>query len=531
VIDIRQQRPVGEVEVVFRDDLGDASATAASDGSYAIRIAPGVYRAFVRGEGVLSIGRPDRTRLPAMPPAEIAGVPDEALMATVVARGDADGFDLSVVHGGTVSGHLIDQAGEPVAGAVVRARGNGVRPALASDIAESASDGSFELVLPAGAFELEVHHDRLAGVAAGAQIAIQPGDHLTPTLTMTAGCILTGRVVGPDGKPAGDGALERNGGAGPLDFAPAGRIEPDGGFRWVTTETTEITLRAWPWKSAPSPARQFACRDGARFDDVVFQVADRRPDLEGTLIDATGAPVGFAFVDLAPLDRGGIAQQERSDAAGRWQVFELPSGRYRVTAQADGRGVASAVVVSPRDGIRLELGGTGRLDGTTSRLARGSFELALGSCIESIGQIPVPQARRLVSVTGGRFAVDDLPACQLSFTAIWHGKPQAQTAAIPAGGTAHLDLDLGPPLPKVVHGIVRDPDGKPIADAFVIAKRSETADATARTDATGSYTLTTASGATLRASAHSRIGYAQVGGANIEREQVDLVVGDDPPER
>jgi hypothetical protein len=532
VIDIRQQRPVGDVEVVFRDDLGESSATTTGDGAYAIRLPPGVYRAFVRGDGVISIGRPDRTRLPAPPTADTAGAPDEALMSTVVARGDADGVDLSVVGAGTVSGHVTDLTGRPIAGAVVRAHGTGARPTLGTDIAESADDGSFELRLPAGAFELEATHPRFAGVAsaADAQIAIQPGDHLTPTLTLTAGCILSGRVIGPSGKPTGDGAIERNNGQGPLDFVPAGRIEPDGAFRWVTTATLDVTLRAWPWKSPPSAARQFACRDGARFDDVIFQVPDRRPDLEGVLVDQAGAPVAFTYVDLAPLDPGGIAQQERTDAAGRWEVFEAPSGRYRVTAQADGRGVASAVVVSPRDGIRLELGGTGRLEGTTTRLATGSFELALGTCLEAIGQIPVNQTRRLITVTGGRFAIDDLPACQLSFNAIWHGRPLSQTAAIPSGGTARIDLDLGPPLTKLVHGIVRDADGQPIAAAVVTATRAGNADASARTDATGGYSLKTTSGANLRASARGRVGYAQVGGANVDREQVDLVVDEDPAE-
>jgi len=532
VIDVRLQRPVGDVEVVFRDDLGESSTTATSDGAYAIRLVPGVYRAFVRGDRVVSVGRPDRARLPAPPTLDTAGVPDEALMATVVARGDAEGVDLSVLGAGTVSGHVTDLAGRPIAGAVVRARGAGVRPTLGSDVAESADDGSFELRLPAGAFELEASHPRFAGVAsaADAQIALQPGDHLTPTLTLTAGCILTGRVINRDGKPTGDGAIERGGGQGALDFVPAGRIEPDGSFRWATTAAADITLRAWPWKSPPSPARQFACHDGARFDDLVFQVADRHADLAGTLVDQAGAPVAFTYVDLAPLDPGGIAQQERTDAAGRWEVFEAPSGRYRVTAQADGRGIASAIIVAPRDGVRLELGGTGRLEGTTSRLASGSFELALGTCLESIGQIPVNQARRLVTVTGGRFTVDDLPACQLSFNAIWHGRPVSQTAAIPSGGTARLDLDLGPPLTKTVHGIVRDADGQPIASAVVVATRAGTADATTRTDAAGGYSLKTTSGTSLRASARGRVGFAQVGGANIADEQVDLVVAEDPAE-
>ena len=436
------------------------------------------------------------------------------------------GVDLSVVRGGIVSGHVVDRGGRPIAGAVLRARGGGMRPTLATDITETDGDGSFELRLPAGAFNLDASHPRFAGVAsvastAGARVAIAPGDHLETTITLTAGCVISGRVVGSGGKATGDGAIEKQWGQTDFEFAPAGKIEPDGTFRWVTTDEADITIRAWPWKSPPSPSRRFTCRDGARFDDVVFQLPDRGPDVEGVLVDKAGEPVGLAFVDLGPLERGGIAQQERTDAAGHWQVFSMPPGRYRVTAQAEGRGVAIQTIVAPRDGIRLELGGTGRLEGTTPRLASGSFELVLGTCLDENEMVPVPQLRRLVSVTGGRFAVDDLPACALSFGAIWHGHRIAAHATIPSGGTAHVELDLGPAVARAVHGVVRDGAGKTLAGAQVTATFQGNADTTTTTDATGAYAVKTFSGATLSAVARGRLGYARVDG-----DEVDLIVED-----
>jgi len=537
VIDVRQQQPVGDIEVVFRSLSGEASTTTGPDGGYSIRVAMGLYRAFVRDDTVLSVGRPDLVRLPALPSAETAGVPDEALMALVLAAGDTEGVDLSVVRGGVVTGHVVDRSGRPIAGAVLRARGGGgMRPTLATDLVETDRDGSFELRLPAGAFYLDANHPRFAGVAeiAGAaspagptstRIALAPGDHLQTTITLTAGCVISGRVVGPGGRNASDGAIERQWGQGDFEFAPAGQIEPDGKFRWVTTDEVDITLRAWPWKSPPSASRQFTCRDGARFDDIVFQVLDRRPDLDGVLVDHAGAPVGLAFVDLVPLDPGGVAQQERSDAAGRWSVYNMPPGRYRVTAQAEGRGVTSQTVVSPHDGVRLQLGGTGRIEGTAPRLLAGSFELVLGTCSDGTGVLPLPQTRRLVTVLGGRFAVDDVPACELSFVAIWHGRPTSEHASIPSGGTAHVELDLGPPVARTVHGVVRDAAGQPLAGVQVTATDQGDGDVTATTDASGAYSLNTFSGATVSAIAHGRIGFAQVGGAG-GGGQVDLVVED-----
>ena len=264
---------------------------------------------------------------------------------------------------------------------------------------------------------------------------------------------------------------------------------------------------------------------------MVFQLPDRRPDMEGVLVDKAGRPIGFAFVDLRALEPGGINQQERTDETGRWEVYSMPPGRYRVSAQT-AAGVASTTVVSPRDGVRLELGGTGRLEGTTPRLAGGAFELALESCVVDGELILLPPAPRLVSVTGGRFSVGDLPACELTLSASWHGRPVAQHVAIPAGGTARIELPLGPPRKKTVHGVVRDAAGQPVSGAAVsVAQGDDAAQAAAVvTDAAGGYTLRASSGATLRASAQGKVGSGRVGGANVDSEQVDLVIGADSGE-
>ena len=535
VIDVQQQRPVGSVEVVFRGAAGDATTTTTRrDGSYAIRLAPGSYRAFVRDGAALSFGRRDPPRLPGPPPAEVAGVPDEALMTALTAARDTDGVDLSVLRGGVIAGHVVDRAGRPIRGALVQAVGGPLRPALASDLAESSGDGGFELRLPPGTFELVASHPRFAGVGPDSRtrFAVSSDRRAEATLVLTAGCVISGRVIASDGRPTGDGALERQVGRGEFEFAPTGRIDPDGGFRWSTTEDGDVRLRAWPWRSPPSPVRRFACRDGARFDDVVIKLPERRPDLEGVLVDRAGRPLGFAFLDLRPLDPDGIGQQERADGAGHWAIYSVPPGRYRLIAHAEGRGVATTSVVSPRDGIRLELGGTGRLEGTTPRLASGSFELVLESCADGGELIALPQSRRLVSVTGGRFTADDLPACELSLAAVWRGRVVAQHVAIPAGGAARIELAIGEPRAKTVRGSVRDASGAPVAGAVVGVARpdDEAQAATAVTDGAGSFAIKAFSGARLTAGAHGATGSARVGGASVDAERVDIVLGetDDP---
>ena len=530
VLELPLQRPVGSVEVVLRGAAGDTAATTQRDGTYRVRVTAGSYRVFVRDDAVLSIGRRDAARLPGLPAADTAGVPDQAVMTSVEASHDVEGVDLIVVRGAVLSGRVVDVFGHPIGGALVAATNNLMRPALGTDVAESSDTGKFELRLAPGTFELAASHPRFAGVAGEGhrRYSVAPGDHIDAIVVLVRGCVVNGRVVGRGGEPAGDGALEKQWGQGDLEFAPTGQIAADGTFHWATTDEVEVTLRAWPWRSPPSPPRRFRCRDGARFDDVVFQLPERRPDLEGVLVDKAGQPVAFGYLDLRPLDPDGIGQQERADAAGRWQVYSMPRGRYRVLAHADGRGVVDTTVVSPRDGIRLELGGTGRLEGTAPRLASGSFEIALERCGDGAATIVLPQSPRLVTVAGGRFTLDGVPACDLTFSALWRGRAVSQRAVIPAGGAARIDLALGEPRAKTVRGVVRDTAGQPVGGAVVTVVRSDEDGAPAATvaDAAGGFAIKAFSGANLRASAAGKLGFATVGGANIDTEQLDIALDD-----
>ena len=529
IVDARTGAPVPNVEVVFRNETGEETVMAAADGRYKIEIARGRYHAFVRDESVLSVGRPDNSRLPSLPSAEVAGVPDEGLMPIVVAARDAEAVDLSVTRGGAILGQVVDLRGAPIAGAVVRARGGAWRPALGTDVAETDSAGRFSLHLPAGAYALEATHERYAGVAdSSTRVNLIAGARVASTLTLTAGCVIAGRVLDARGNPSGDGAIEKRWGTTDLEFGPTGRVESDGTFRWVTTEELDVTLRAWPWKSPPSTSRTFSCRDGARFTNVVFQLQDRTPDIEGTLVDENGAPVPFAFVDFAPQSPGGIGQQERTDAEGRWQVFSMPSGQYRISASAAGHGVTVATVTAPARDVALQLGGVGRIEGTTTLLANGTFELTDVTCADAQrgrGGIRLAQQHRLVQVTAGHFTIDDLPACNVWARATWRDQNVRLDVEVPANGTATVELELGPPRAKTVRGTVRDEDGRPVPDALVTAAYKADRNTLTRTDGTGRYSLQTFSGATINVEAQGSSGMATVGQANVDEEQVDVTLG------
>lgn len=504
VVDAATHDGVGGVEVVFRGERGEESVIAGPDGRYRIAVAPGAYRAFVRDDAVLSIGRA-LVRLPGLPQADAASAPDEALMPLVVARADAGSVDLTVARGGVVHGRVVDRAGRPVAGAVLRARSGGPRPVLGTDVAESDADGAFELRLPPGGYDLEVSHARFAGIDGDEderRLAVGSGELVERTFTLAAGCVVAGRVVAPGGGPAGEGAIEARWGDEDATFAPAGSIAADGTFRWTTTEEIAVALRAWPWKSPPSEARSFACRDGARFDGVVFELPRSGPDLDGVLVDSGGAPVPLAYIDVTPLDGGGGGQMERTDEQGRWGVYQLPPGQYLVTAHAPGRGVVAQAVTAPAAQVRLELSGAGRIAGRAPRIASGSFEVELSRCDTGETSLRLPgSARRLVAVTDHAFSIDDVPACGLDLVAIWRGRPVRAHVDVPAGGEGELTLAVGPPPTWLVRGTVTDPDGRPLAGARVQAYARGEPPATTETDGAGRYSLRAIAGAMLSARA------------------------------
>ena len=506
-------RPAAPVDVVFRSGAREDTAKASADGKYRIVLPAGSYRVAVRDTAWMTIGRGDRGRLPGLPVAIAAGAPDEALMPRLDITHDVDDVDISIVRSGLVTGTIFDVDAHPVIGAVVSAHSNtpdGQRPALGTDVAISRYDGSFELRLPDGDYRLAASHASYSDSIDVGAVDVKGGTRHV-SLTLVKGCIVTGKILAPDGKPAGEGAIEKRFGITDQEFVPNGRSDSDGKFRWTTTDESEIVLRAWPWHQPPSPSKRFACRDGARFT-ATFTIPTREPDMSGVLVERGGARVPFTHLDIQPLDPGGLAQQERTDVDGRWAVYQMPPGRYAVTARARG-GVISTIVTSPSTNIKLELSGTGRIEGTTTQLANGSFELALGACLDR--NVTLARDTRIVPVRNGRFAVDDVPACDLQFTADWRGETITARTTVPG----RVQLDIGPPREKLVHGTVRGGDGKPVAGAHITAtykKRSSTA----ITDHDGRYTIETYAGATIAASGAT----VEVGLANVPRERVDITL-------
>jgi hypothetical protein len=379
------------------------------------------------------------------------------------------------VRSGKVHGKVVDRAGNPITGAIVRAfptEDRAPRPILGTDVAETGADGSFDLEVAASTYRLDAYHARYGGLESTAVVDVQPAQTADAQLTMTAGCVITGRVVRADGGPLSSGALERSYGGGVGDgdtFYPDGDFGEDGRFEWTTSEEMEVSLRAWPWKSTHSQSRHFACREGVRYDDVVFEIPRADADLQGRVVRADGTPIPFAFVDIGGISEGTMNQQERADADGKWAVFALPAGDYRVTATADGAGAVEVQVTAPAADVELRMSGTGTLAGKVAGIVDGSFTLDAYACHpgDDAGAVPL-EYRRVVTVAGGQYSLDGVPACSHMSIAVNHGTHRViLDASVPVGGVGTLDVDVADPEPITVRGVIRGPDGRGVPHAMV----------------------------------------------------------------
>jgi Carboxypeptidase regulatory-like domain len=440
VRNLGDQSPAAGVEVVFADKAGEASTMADADGHYQIDLPAGAYHAFARGDGVIAVGWPGFERLPGAPQVDDAGMPVERAAPLISVLRDEDGVDLRVQRAGVIEGRVVDVDGHPIAHAVVRASGRGMRPVLGTDVAETGSDGAFRLEVPTGGYALDATHPDFAGLDDGRRwIDVLGGAPAHVDLTMIGGCIVRGRVVGADGQAAGDGAVELAQGGN--DFTPAGKILPDGTFQWSTVAEGDVQIRAWPWKSPPSRPQTFTCREGARYD-AVFQLPDQSPSLDGTIATTIGDPMPGAFIDVFALSSGGMNQQERADATGHWAVFALPPGDYLVTATVDGQGAVQQKVSVPGHGVDLTLGGTGALSGTVAGLSDGEMDLVVGACKNDAG-VNLPGAtHRLVPVRGGSFHLDGLAACATTISAQAAGRRQQMDITIEANRDTVTHFDF-----------------------------------------------------------------------------------------
>ncbi len=515
--------PFGGAEVVFTGVAGEVSAIADADGRYDLRLAPGRYRAFVRGDNAVSV-----VENLWYEPAHLArepGRPRLDLALLVELSADVIGLDLPVLQVGRFTGEVVAD-GRPVQGAVVR-QGSNAAVIAGTDIAVTDAAGRYQVVASPGPRTLEVSHPDFAR-AWGRWLHVRAGERVDHDVFMTAGCAVSGRIIRAGGGRAGPGVIV-GGGESPDDddarddLAPTA-IADDGSFRWTTTDTGTVVLRAWPAQLGPSAPKRFRCAPGARFEGVRFRFPRARPSLTGVVLRHDGTPMPSARV-LANSTSANLSawQYAVTDAQGRFALRSLPPGQYLVTASTPADGLAQVEITLPQHDLRLELSGTTRIEGTSPHLREGTFLLHLRDPL-----LPERGLDRLVPVHDGRFVVDDIPASFATIELAW----QDQTgwfAIDPRRETNRVAIILGPPQPKRVSGVIRF-EGKPVR-ATVSVRTTPGSPAPTRVDVgpDGRFVIDTYSGAELEAELQEdcdlcdpATGSAQVSAHVGRQEHLDL---------
>jgi protocatechuate 3,4-dioxygenase beta subunit len=535
--------PIPGAQVTLEGALGGRFHGTADDrGNYAIKVPPGVYRAFASAEGYVAAGSAGFSRHPHPPRVSDAEDPLPELAPFLDVTEPRAGVDLELRGGAVIRGVVRDPNGDPVAGAVVAGRlfgweGRHTRVVSGADTTLSGGDGNFRIQVPAGSVELAASHDDYAGVAdnASSMVHVSPGDERDVELILVRGCVIEGQVVDRSGMPIRDGAIELwTGRSFPDSYEPAGTFA-NGRFRYTYTGTGLVRLKAWPWKSTHSEPQDFDCSDGTIHDDVLFVVPDKAPDLTGVVVDMDGRPVPGAYLDLLPLEIDGLAQQERADAGGEFAFFSQPAGRHVLSAYVPGEGVAAIEISVPARAVRLELGGTGGIEGTVTGLQSGSFTFIAERCLEGdggdewpvVGMRTSTTATRMVRVVDGSFFIDDLPACTLQAIARTPDAEQHVSIRVRADADAKLDLDLSAPVVKTVSGTVYDANGDPAPHVNVMRRLNFRLNmrfpmaSFAETDEAGRYEIKTYAGDTLVFSGQGGQATAPVADDRSTHERID----------
>lgn len=367
----------------------------------------------------------------------------------------ADPVELTLGLEARVSGRVVGADGTPAASAWVLVDDRETR---------TEPDGSFVVrgLAPMRAPNYFVRAVGDASLAAVAPKELVAGDNDWGTIVLEKPASIAGRVLLPDGRPLVNATVTLKSRDG-LAMGNAAPTLIEG--RMLVDETTAVA-------------------------DV--SSLGRVQPARGTDFFGTPRPR-----DASPLrDR-----TARTNAAGRFRMFDLPSGSYQITARGQGHAVTAP--------FELDLAAGEERENIELAVARGS---SIAGRVRADDGTPIAGARVVLKETNGKtVGVDSLTALDGSFTL--HGL---------ASGTYELEvtfrglvarraytdariLDLAPPVRDLdvrlsplefIEGVLVDEADRPIADVYVRATDTEWRRVSAATDERGRFRLGVVEGRT-----------------------------------
>ena len=253
---------------------------------------------------------------------------------------------LELKRGHTLRGKVVDQQGNPVNGAKVRALSlaGGAMPRVVNRFvtnqgAANTVDGEFEIENLREGFEtLRVDHPEFVFHK---KSSIKVGKDSQPvTITLTKGATIRGQVFDSTGKPQPNETLffqdDYGYGGGDREAGQLGKTTTDDEGRYEIRYIPEMTVyvhRADPWGSLGVTRHALLAKDGQQ----------HTLDLGGTnRIDGkfivNGKPLAGVRLQLAGSDSifGAMKMYVRTDEDGSFTLFGAPPGRWTLYRQLDG---------------------------------------------------------------------------------------------------------------------------------------------------------------------------------------------------
>lgn len=437
-----------------------------------------------------------RDRLTYTVAAELPGV---GQAEEIVRPDEADRFlELVLATGATLTGRVLDETGAPVAGArlelqPVPAGDPGLAwsaalldPRAAPETTSDAEGGFAWEHLRPGTWDLVV---RAPGFAAETVPAIELEEGRARDLgllRLTSGTDLSGRVEDPDGAPVAAAEIHLDDAASRWFSVPMGEPAPDtvsdadGRFsipdrRAGEQVDLEVRRPGFVPRSLPGVV--------VTGDPLTVQL-EPAARLAGVVVGEDGAAVPRALVtahaEAGSAGPGGRVWADHAlahattDADGRFELDELPSGRLRVVVRADG--------FLPEERAGLEAGAAGTEETLTIRLRRGA--VVEGRVLAADGS-PVAGAAVGIDSEGlerwrpartdgdGRYRLEGVePGHRILGATADDGRSTRRELEV-VEGTNALDLVFEPGWP--VAGVVVDEAGAPVGDALLTLAAESTA--------------------------------------------------------
>ncbi|MFQ5605053.1 MAG: carboxypeptidase regulatory-like domain-containing protein [bacterium] len=307
---------------------------------------------------------------------------DEATLIEVVDANESANINFSLSRGGVISGRVVNDNGQAIAGAMVEAvtRYRGTLPPLPDSsfvsgwgYAITDDDGVYEIGgLPAGDyfvlarawnhwFFAQEWYDNAQSIDEATAVPVTVGQETADidfqlTLPEALGEIV-GKVTDLDGQPIAGAYIQ----AQSISIAPdkhgnvwahaftnkAGeyRIEHLPNGRYLVSASAhsgwQFVRRWWPDAKTPAEAEPVEVNSATDLTPINFKLplAIGTAAVSGLVSSNTGEPLPFAFIELSPADpstdaaAGAVWAYAHSDSNGQFKIENLPAGRYVARAQ------------------------------------------------------------------------------------------------------------------------------------------------------------------------------------------------------